>query len=554
MNSDATKSNIVNIASHLPAMARHQPDALAVVVQGSRAADGRHSYEEWTAAKLNEESDRVAHGLMELGIVRGTRTVLMVTPSLAFFSLTFALFKVGAVPVMVDPGMGVRNLKTCLEEAQPEAFIGVTKAHVARLILGWAKSSRINVTVGPRLAWGGATYARLREASPEFDMAETQADEMAAILYTSGSTGIPKGAVYTHGNFDAQVQALKNHYGIEPGERDLATFPLFALFGPALGMASVVPDMDASKPITADPANIVAAIEDWQTTNLFVSPALIEKVGRYGTEKGIKFESVKRVISAGAPARTESVERFESLLPDSVEVLPSYGATEALPLTSIGSRELIEKTANMTEAGKGLCVGRAIGDAQLEIISITDDPIETWSDDLRLPDGEVGEICVRGSVVTERYYGREASTALAKIHAVDGVVYHRMGDVGYLDDEGRLWFCGRKAHRVDAGESTLFTICCERVFDVHPKVRRTALVGVAKGGTIMPVLCVELEEAGKAVLFGTIEDELRELGATHEGARRIQTFLLHPKFPVDVRHNAKIFREELARWAEGKCS
>ncbi len=546
---------LINIATHLAEMARLQPDVLAVAVQQERSSDGRYRYERISARMLDEESNRLARGLERYGICRGDRTVLMVTPGVPFFALTFALFKVGAIPVMVDPGMGIKKLKACLGQAAPSAFIGIPKAHAARVALGWARETIQHcVTVGPKGPWGGITYDALRDKHPAFDIAPTRASDMAAILFTSGSTGTPKGAVYTHGNFDAQIRALRDDYRIVPGERDLATFPLFALFGPALGMAAIVPDMDASRPITADPRNILAAAQDFETTNLFASPALLDRVGRYGSEHGIKLRSLRRVISAGAPALPDALERFATMLPDGVEIYPSYGATEALPLTTIGSRELLRETAGQTARGAGVCVGRPLSGVRMAIVRLMEEAIAWWSRELVLPTGEIGEICVSGDVVTEAYYELPEATRLAKIRDRDtGALWHRMGDVGYFDAEGRLWFCGRKSHRVQCGPRTLFTIPCERVFDTHPDVRRTALVGVRRNGETVPVLFIERNEHS-AGPRQKLEDELREIGSKFEHTRSIQTFMHEKHFPVDVRHNAKIFREALAAKAQRRLA
>lgn len=545
-----------NIAAHLPAMAAHQPDALAVVVQQYNAKDQSFHYEELTAARLEEESNRVARGLRGIGIVEGTRTVLMVKPSIEFFVLTFALFKAGAVPVMVDPGMGIKNLKTCLAEAAPEAFIGIPKAQVARVLFGWAKKSlRINVTVGRKLFWGGTTYKKINADSAAPVMAEVQPETVAAILFTSGSTGIPKGVVYTHAIFNAQVDSLRDNYGIEPGERDLSTFPLFALFGPALGMASVVPDMDASKPITARPENLFAAMNDYETTNLFASPALIEKIGRYGEEFNQEIPSVRRVISAGAPADPDSIARCAKALREGVSILPSYGATESLPVASITHQELINDTKHATEEGKGLCIGRPLGGLDVRVIRIDDGPIAEWTADLDVGPGVIGEICVSGPIVTREYYQRPESTALAKIPVPNSDnFYHRMGDVGYYDDQGRLWFCGRKAHRVVTEDKVYFTIPVERVLNTHPDVRRTALVGIERGGEVVPVICVELHPDEPHITFDQITADLKELAAKYDHTQGITEFLRHDGFPMDVRHNAKIFREQLAAWAGTKLA
>jgi acyl-coenzyme A synthetase/AMP-(fatty) acid ligase len=534
---------------------------MAVVTPDGCDRRGRTRYVHYTLRELNERSDILAYGLQSYGITKGTRTVLMVTPGLDFFALTFALFKVGAVPVMIDPGIGVKNLGPCIAEAEPAAFIGVPKAQAGRVLLGWGKRTvRKIFTVAGKGGWpfGASLDALEREGlragrSSPYTMAETLPGDMAAILFTSGSTGISKGAVYTHGIFDCQIRFLKEIYGIEPGEMDCATFPLFALFGPALGMTSIIPEMDASRPASANPRRLVQAIEDFGATNMFASPALINRLGRYGKEHSIRLPSLKRVISAGAPASPAALERFSSMLAPEVEIYTPYGATEALPVCNIGSREILDETGALTAEGRGACIGFPVPGIALEIITITDEPIAQWAEDLVLPPGEIGEIAVKGPIVTSAYYNREESTMLAKItNPADGTFYHRMGDVGYRDEKGRVWFCGRKAHRVTAaeGSSALFTIPCEAVFNTHRQVSRTALVGIRRNGAVEPVLCVEPENGVSPADYGRIEEELRSLGASKDHTSAIKTFLFHPSFPVDVRHNAKIFREKLALWAE----
>lgn len=549
-----------NIADALPERAAAHPHRLAVLSPAGRNRDGRIRYTHYTYRQLDDESDRLARGLQAIGIQRGTRTVLMVTPSLEFFALTFALFKVGAVPVLVDPGMGVRNLGRCLEEAEPEAFIGAPKAHAARVMLSWARRSlRTLVVVG--LRWFPDCYSleqvrKAGENATRETLAPARADDVAAILFTSGSTGVPKGAVYTHGIFSTQVDLLRETYGIEPGEIDLCTFPLFALFAPALGMTAVVPDMDASRPGLVDPRKIIEPIEDFGVTNLFGSPALLNRVGAYCAENGVRFPSLRRVISAGAPVSFRILECWEKLLSPGVQVVTPYGATEALPVCSLGSKEILAETAARTAQGAGVCVGRPLSANRLAIIRISDEPIPVWSDDLMLPAGQIGEIVVQGPVVTREYYGRPDLAALAKIaDPARGSFYHRMGDLGYLDERGRLWFCGRKSQRVHTPGGPLFTIPCEAVFNNHALISRTALVGVGPRGQARPVICAELKEGAKRFDWLRLATELRELGASQPHTKTIATFLLYPRpFPVDIRHNAKIFREKLAVWAARKLS
>lgn len=536
-------ASLHNVADYLPVAAFERPDELAVVDPLGRAL---------TFRQLDAESDRLASGLHALGIRRGMRTVLKVPPGVPFFSLTFALFKLGAVLVLVDPGMGVRDLGRCLGEAEPEAFIGVRKAHLARRILGWARRTvRITIGVGTRLFCAANT-----DSLPEGEhqsAADVESGETAAILFTSGSTGVAKGAIYTHGMFSGQVHALRRLFDIRPGEIDLCTFPLFALFAPALGMTAIVPEMDASRPARVNPERIFRALEQWECTNLFGSPALLNAIGRAAERDGRTFPKLRRVISAGAPAQASMIERTARMLAPGVLVHTPYGATECLPVASIDSATILGETRKLTERGKGICVGRPTPGIDLAIIPVHNEPIGSWSETLRQPANVVGEIAVHGPFVSPAYYGRPDLTALAKIPDGAGVAWHRMGDLGYLDESGRLWFCGRKSHRVTTVDGPRDTIPCEAVFNTHPSVFRTALVGIGPPGRQTPVLCVELERGVRTPDRATLTRELLEIGGRFEHTRCIRTILFHKAFPVDVRHNAKIAREKLALWAAKRC-
>ncbi|MEI6859203.1 MAG: fatty acid CoA ligase family protein [Shewanella sp.] len=568
-SNDIYKKEAANLCRHLISAASHSPNALAVAVQtatGSFLSAKTLKYQEINFSELNQQSDRLAHGLNAYGITRGMKVVLMVTPSIDFFTLTFALFKAGVVPILVDPGMGVKNLKQCFIESQPDAFIGIPKAHLARKLFGWGKASvKQLITVGSFSLFGGVTLRDIAAygSSEPYEMLMLDQDEMAAILFTSGSTGTPKGVVYSHKMFEAQISALREDYGIKPGERDLATFPLFSLFGPALGMASIIPEMDASKPITANPDYLFAAIDKYQCSNMFVNPALIERLGQAGVQVGEgnevshhKLPSIKRVISAGAPATISSIKHFSKMLSDGVEVFNSYGATESLPLSKMASQALFD-TTDITDNGGGICVGDAITGVDIAIIEITENPIGIWHDDLRLKTGTIGEIVAKGPMVSRRYYRRDSATKQAKIQDGD-MIRHRMGDLGYLDSEGKLWMCGRKAHRVDAScGKRYFSIPCERIFNTHSQVKRSALVGVevnSAAGTpeIVPLLCIELDTSLACSLGAILYTELNTIAEQHRQTLGIKRFLIHPAFPVDIRHNAKIFREKLAVWAQKK--
>ena len=541
-----------NIAARLPELARERPDQIAIRCPGRPGPGGMARYDvALSYAQLDARSDAIAAGLVGYGIGRGVRTVVMVRPSPEFFLLMFALFKLGAVPVLVDPGIDKRALKQCLDEAQPQAFIGIPLAHVARKLLRWAASARTLVTVGPRLGWGGTTLAAVEAAGQGAgpQLAATDGEEVAAILFTSGSTGVPKGVVYRHRHFIGQIELLRNAFGEVAGGVDLPTFPPFALFDPALGMTSIIPDMDPTRPAKADPRRLHDAIKRFGVDQLFGSPAVMKVL----VDHGQPLPGVKRAMSAGAPVPPDTVARVRALLPPEADFWTPYGATECLPVAVVEGRTL-EETRAATEGGAGTCVGDVVAPNLVRIIAITDAPLADWSAVQELAPGQIGEITVAGPTATDAYFNRPQATAAAKITETlaDGStrIVHRMGDVGYFDAQGRLWFCGRKTQRVETAQGPLYTEQVEPVFNTVAGVRRTALVGIGPAGAQRPVLCYELEPGVKdspAILAA-----LRTVAGAHPPLAGIADFLCHRAFPVDIRHNAKIGREKLAVWAAAR--
>lgn len=544
----------LNIADRIRTQAGLRPHARAVVVPHGHVG-GRRTYAHWTFRQLNDAIDRYARGLHAFGVKKGMRTLLMVTPSLEFFGLTFALQRLGAVPVMIDPAMGKANVLGAISEVEPEAFVAIPKGHVVRVLFGKAFSSvKISVTVGKKLLWGGHTLedVEARGASGAPYPSDTLAKDLAAILFTSGSTGAPKGVLYTHAIFHEQIRIFEEDFGIEPGEVDLSAFPLFSLFSAALGVTVLVPDMDATKPAFVDPEVMVEHFADQGVTYAFGSPAFWKRVADHALEKGVVFDSMRRVLMAGAPAPVDLLEKLVKIVPESADVFTPYGATECLPISLPSARRLLEDKARRTGEGKGTCVGRPMRDTEIRIIEIQDDPIERAEDAKDVPRGQIGEICVKSPVTTQGYFRRPADDAKSKMADADRK-WHRMGDVGWMDEDGDLWFCGRKSHRVKTSDGPMFTVCCEAIFNAHPRVYRSALVGVGPEGAQTPVMIVECH-AGQgpkgAAEEAKLRDELLALGAKSELTSRIRAVLFHESFPVDARHNAKIRREDLTVWAE----
>lgn len=542
-----------NIARHLPLMAARQPDHPAVKIPRGRkrAANGlsRIDYLTLSFRELDAEVDAWVAHLAAKGVQRGDRVLVMVRQGLPLIAAAFALFKLGAVPVIIDPGMGRESFLACVARSRPRVLLGIPLAQLFSYVFR-APFASIEVRV-----WvSGSATARRSSGAPISNrpspLAATTAGDLAAILFTSGSTGAPKGVCYEHGMFDAQVRLVRDTYGIQPGEVDLPMLPIFALFNPALGMTTIVPEIDPSRPATVDPAKILQAIQQENVTNSFGSPTLWRKIAAHAKASGIMLPTMRRVLMAGAPVPPALFADVQSLLPNGTAHSP-YGATESLPIASIAAPEVLRETSIAALAGEGTCVGRPIREIEVKIIALTDAPIATLADARELPPGVIGEIIVRGPVVTKLYDALPEATATAKI-ADGAVVWHRLGDAGYLDAHGRLWFVGRKAERVEMRDGTLFPDQVEPIFNQHPDVRRTALIGLGPRGDQRPAIVAEpisREVVATPSLRRKLVRELRALAVGRPHTDRIRLAFLHPGFPVDVRHNAKIHRLALTKWA-----
>jgi acyl-CoA synthetase (AMP-forming)/AMP-acid ligase II len=564
-----------------------------------RQGDSGASYATATFAELDADATRIARGLLAWGVPPATRLALLVRPGIEFVTLVFGLLRAGMVIVLVDPGLGRRNLIRCLSDAKPEGFVAISLAQAARL--WWRKEfplAKWNVTVGRRWFWGGLTLEEIRDlgvsadsrdpnGSPEvgenrpatrwgrgcFELPVTRGDDPAAIIFTSGSTGVPKGVLYTHRMFDTQVSEIQAMYDIEPGGVDLSCFPLFALFNSAMGVTTILPDMDFSRPASADPQKLLAAANDWRVTQAFASPAVWRSVSAHCAKTGERIPSLRQVFSCGAPVPADVLKATLACVGDGAKMHTPYGATECLPVATIEAAEVLGETAARTDEGAGVCVGRKFDSIEWRVIRITDEPIAAIDDAEELPVGEVGELVVRGPQASPRYVTRTEFNAQAKIRnkragasspprvtfphggedaparcevVSDFHPWHRMGDVGYLDDDGRFWYCGRKSQRVETAVGTMYTECMEAIFNKHPAVRRSALVGVGPRGAQKPVMILECSSPV------TDEDVQAMKQATEGGSPAVSDgaiFDVDWPLPVDVRHNAKINREQLAAWA-----
>lgn len=533
----------MNIADRFTNIAGTHSDKIAI--KYPRRVGKIYHYDSISFGELEELTGRFANGLYAMGFRRGMKTLLFVRPSLKFPALVFALFKLGVVPVLIDPGMGRKNLLAAIEEAAPEGLIAEPEVHLLSLFFRKAfKSIRFKVATGGLRTKHLRTLAELGKYDFGFATEQLAPDEMAAILFTSGGTGRPKGVVYTHKIYTEQTRLLQELFNLNDREIDLPCFPLFSLFTLCMGMTSCIPDMDPSKPAKADPKKLLQNISDNKVTFAAGSPAIWEALADYCTENKITLPIVKYLVMFGAPVRNELHEKFRAILPNGTTYTP-YGATESLPVSNISGKTILDETAVLTREGKGTCVGFPVPGVDVAIIGISDGIINDMSDAAILKPMDIGEIAVKGDIVTARYYQSPRETTQSKIKD-NGSFWHRIGDLGYKDNRGRIWFCGRKTHRVETPEGLLCSVNCEAIFNTHPGVRRSALIGLGEKGKQTAAIVIERNERGKKLDRKYLEKELLDLANKNPLTAKIQLVHFCDNFPVDVRHNIKIDRLKLA--------
>jgi acyl-CoA synthetase (AMP-forming)/AMP-acid ligase II/pimeloyl-ACP methyl ester carboxylesterase len=515
-----------------------------------------------TWQQLDNAVDRLAAGLDRAGVRPGSRVSLMVPPGVDLTVALYACLRLGAVVVVADAGLGTRGLSRAVKGATPDFLIGIDKALAAARVLGWP-ARRISVNDLPaalrRILGVETSLAALaREGSRptawpnDGGASHPDPDSPAAVLFTSGSTGPAKGVVYTHRQLAAMRDTVAETFGIHPGQRLVAGFAPFALLGPALGTASVTPAMDVTAPRTLTARALADAAAAIDATVVFASPAALRNVaatsGGLTAEGTAALKRVELLLSAGAPVPEPLLAEVQRLLPGASLHTP-YGMTEALPVTDISLEQIRAASADAESGakpgtGNGVCVGRPVHGARVAIIPLAADGTAPGS----LPVTEVGitgEILVSARHVKEAYdrlwLTEEASAAESG--------WHRTGDVGHFDADGRLWVEGRLAHVITAPGAVVTPVGAEQAIERLAGIRMAAIVGVGPAGTQAVTAVVEtvppVRKAGPAGvdLAGKVREAARTAGVS------VAAVLVVPAQPTDIRHNAKIDRTRLSRWA-----
>ena len=528
---------------------RSRPDEVAVAELGG---SGRRI----TFGELGQRVDDVARGLAARGVSRGDRVAVLVPPGIDLTTIVYAVWRLGAVVVVADAGLGLARLGAALRGAGPRHVVGIRSA-LALAALTRVPGSRVVVepdgaSVGELAAQGAASGAAL----PDEPTLDDDAD--GAVLFTSGATGPPKGVVYTRRGLGAQVGLLRETFGFGPGERFVAAFAPFALYGPALGLTSAVPDMDVTAPHTLGAAALADAVAAVDATMVFAAPAALRNVvataDELSAEQRAALAGPRLVLSAGAPVPVGLLRQVKALLPAARTETP-YGMTEALPVASHDPTAMGSGDAGELEAADdaGVCVGRVVPGVELGIAALDGDgiPAEALTTDV----GVVGEIVVRGPHVKDRY-DRQWAAQQASARPAG---WHRTGDVGHLDGAGLLWVEGRLAHVISTIDGPVTPHPVEDRVRELPGVAEAAAVGVGPAGAQLVVVVVAPERRGGAVarLTGAapgagamasagLAAQVREVAGVPVAAVLVRDWL-----PVDIRHASKVDRGGLADWAGG---
>ena len=547
----------MSIADLIDESVKRAPYKKALFYPSAPDKNGKTSYSHLTYADLRTRAEKVADGLKSRGVKRGTKVLLFLRPSLEFPVISYALFKIGATAILIDPGMGRKNLFECIKEVKPEVLIAVPDVYIGRRVFPKTFASVKTFII---IDQGGAfksviakltnsdalNFVEIEETGKPVAFTEKLgANDLAAIVFTSGGTGKPKGVEYTHKIYEHQVELLKKTYKLTEDDVDLPAFPLFALFTLAMGMSVVIPDMDPTKPSQACPQTLVEHITNHGVSFAGGSPAIWERVSGYLSANKLTLSSMRSLMMFGAPVATRIHKEFKDCLPNGTTYTP-YGSTECLPVSTISGRELLAGALPaLTLDGKGTCVGKAADGTEIKIVAPTETAIGFLDEARELPVGQIGEIIVKGPQTTRSYHNLEGKTLLAKIYDKDGF-WHRMGDMGYLDEEGRLWFCGRQAHSMVFQGERLYSVMTEAHYNNHPNVRRSALVNLGSEKRPKPAIVIE----PKNIQTMNIQrKEMEDISKKIKLSEAIEDYFIDESFPVDVRHNIKIDRKLLGEKA-----
>jgi acyl-coenzyme A synthetase/AMP-(fatty) acid ligase len=516
----------MNVAHLLTSQAAQRPDAPAII-EGVGQGRGRMRV---TFAELETLSSRCARFLTDAGVNAGDHVLVFVPMSIDLYLALIAIFRIGAVATFLDPSAGAHHIDRCCAMVNPKAMIAVTKAHLLRL----TSAALRRIPLKFALSWpvpGAVSWSRADQSAADSMIFDCADDDPALITFTSGSTGVPKAAVRSHGFLAAQHAALARAIELNcENDIDLATLPIFSLANLAAGVTTVIPDCDLRHPGEIDVPPVLMQIAKLAVNRTVASPALLERLLEGTRDRSHALASLRRVYTGGAPVFPGLIERLQRAMPQA-RIVAVYGSTEAEPIAHVACDEVSGEDLKAMFTGSGLLAGPPVNDIALRIIpNRWGKPIAAMTvgdfQQLSLSTSQPGEIVVHGNHVLRGYLGGHGDEQTK--FRVDNQIWHRTGDAGYPDDRGRLWLLGRAEARIDDDRGTIYPFAVECAASRVGGVARSALV----------------QHEGKRVLIvqpapGAPTDVEKHVRSALEWAKLDQVRLMR-RIPMDKRHNAKV--------------
>ncbi|MEO6097929.1 MAG: AMP-binding protein [Fibrobacteria bacterium] len=551
------RSEADNIGGEVRAQALRNPTALALAEWDARGRETRLDF-----GGLEARTAAFRAGLAEAGVSQGDRVLMLIPMSIDLYVAILAVIRMGAVCVFADPYLGPKRFDACCASVRPKAFIGVPKAHVFRLLCPNLRKVPVQIATRCFPRWLAKDMGRMiaRHADAVSEVAAVSPGDPSLISFTTGSSGEPKGSNRTHGFLRRQMEALS-----DPRKTacttDFPCFPILPLENLARGRSTYIPRVAPGKVREAG-ATVVTQAQAWKPEMMSGSPAYLEAVADAALAARVVLDSVKMLFTGGAPITAKALEKLTRVW-TRAEIVVIYGSTEAEPVSSLGTGELLRECRPLSARGLGFCVGYPV--PSLRVILIPLDFRDSETEDLEamgLSVGRVGEIAVRGPHVNTEYWNNAPGERANKIRTPAGI-WHRMGDAGYFDAKGRLWVVGRahaalpnphyrvqgpqgiSASRADPAPSDwewIFPYQVECVVDEMLKVRKSAyLKAMGAHWVVVETVDGSLDDPD---LAAAIRSALGDFPLA--GVRFIN------RLPVDQRHNSKVEYAKVKALLEGK--
>ncbi len=509
----------MNIAELFQTRAAEHPDGEAIIAFRKRGVRAE------SMAGLERASTAYAEKLRAAGLQPGDAVLVFYPMSVELYVALLAIFRLGLVAMFIDPSAGKTHIARCCELHPPQALIASPKAHLLRFVSPALRRIPRKFVIG--FAVPGANVLTTKQrASQSQKIVAVEDDHPALITFTSGSTGEPKATLRTHGFLQAQHRVLEKSLTLRPGEIDLTTLPIFVIANLASGVQSVLPSVDLRFPGAIDPAPVVRQIGLMKPVSTSASPAFLERIADECLGRQWQLPSFQKIFTGGAPVFPRLLDKLRRVAPNA-KIVAVYGSTEAEPIAKLALDEITQEDRAAMQHGRGLLAGRPVPEIQLRILRAQwGTPLAPSTraefDAACVSVHEPGEIVVAGDHVLRGYlHGRGDEETKFR---VDGQVWHRTGDAGYLDANGRLWLLGRCAAKITDARGTLYPFAVECAASHHPNVKRAALV----------------QHCGKRIL--TVELQTSEIGELRAALAwaELDEIRVLPTIPVDKRHNAKV--------------